>query len=250
MSDTPDTSPVSDGAALDVGGDALTMPDGQELFNRDYVVKLRDQAANYRTQLREVEERANRYGVFEDYDDEDRAVWLDLANTWQQDPYAAAETMRTIASRVLGDIEQGQASEEFYDDMQEAQDQFGGVTPEQVQQIVQAEMARQAAVQEMETMIEGVYGEVRQAGIDPNSMDGYMVLWRASNETNGDVQQAIAAHNAYKQSIVDGYVQSKTAGSAPLVPNGTQGVQVQQPASLDDAFKAAREFLRNSNTLS
>jgi hypothetical protein len=253
MSDTPITGAADTAASTspgaDVGGDALTMPDGQQLFPREYVSKLRDEAANYRTQLREIEQQANRYEVFNEYDDDDREVWIDLARSWQADPYQAAETMRTIASRVLGDIEQGQASDEFYDDMQEAQDNYGGVTPEQVQQIVQAEMSRQMAVQEMESMIDGVYGEIRQAGIEPNSMDGYMVLWRASNETNGDVAQAVAAHNAYKQEIVDGYVKSKTAGSAPLVPNGTQGVQTQQPASLDDAFKQAREFLRNSNMM-
>ena len=48
--------------------------------------------------------------------------------------------------------------------------------------------------------------------------------------------------------IIDEFVKAKTApGGSPLVPNGTQGVQRTEPASLDDAFKAAREFLRNNN---
>ncbi|MFM1966808.1 MAG: hypothetical protein RL134_2533 [Actinomycetota bacterium] len=268
MSDIAGTEPAAVGdvaaaaPAADTSSSSTTesyapidLPDGQQLFERSYVEKLRSESAGYRTQLRELEQKMQqpgKYQILDDYDDDDRAVWLGLAETWQSDPYAAAEQMRTIASRVLGDIEQGNASDEFYDDLEDAEQEAGGeLTQEQVQRIVQAEMQRQAAAQEMESMVGEVFAEIKQAGIDPNSMDGYMVLWRASNETNGDIQAALAAHEQYRQSVIDGYVQGKAkGGTTPLVPNGTTGVQRVEPKNLDDAFKAGREFLKNTGGMS
>jgi hypothetical protein len=241
-----DTGVEQSSPAATTADDGLLMPDGQRLFDREYVTKIRDEAANYRTQLREMEARANRYEVLDGYDDDDRSVWLDLASTWQQDPFQAAAAMRDIASRVLGEAETQQIEQDTLDAIDESDE---WVTPEKVQQIVAAELQRQAAAQEMESMVQDIYGEMRTAGVDPNTLDGYMVLWRASNETGGDVQKAIEAHNGYRQSIIDGYVQSKTAGGgAAPPPNGTTGVQRQEPKNLDDAFAAAREFLKNSNT--
>ena len=107
MSDVGDAGSVGAAPVGDVGGsDAL--PEGVQSFDRAYVEKLRNESAGYRTQLREAQQAASRYEVFDAYDDEDRGVWLDLASTWQADPYQAAETMRTIANRVLGEAQQAQ----------------------------------------------------------------------------------------------------------------------------------------------
>lgn len=231
------------------GSDGLQLPDGQRLFDREYVTKLRDEAASYRTQMRELEERNDRYGVFEQYEDDDRAVWIELAKAWQDDPYQAAEAMREIAGRVLGPQEQQQVLDAVDSELEGIDDEF--ITADKVQQIVNAELQRQEAAREMDSMVEGVYTEMRTAGVDPSSLDGYMVLWRASNETSGDIGKALRAHEQYKQGIIDNYVQSKTAGGGGAPPaNGTTGVQRKEPATLDDAFAAGRAFLSNGNPLS
>lgn len=240
--------------AGDIGADGLTMPDGQQLFDRNYVTKLRDEAANYRNQLREAQEQYNRYEVLNRYDDADRQVWLELASRWEQDPYQAAEAMRQIASRVLGDAQQAQQQapqeQPWEQDGLFDESSMESMTPEKVQQIVAAELQRQAEQQQMEQAVEGVYGELRQASIDPSSPDGFMVLWRASNQTGGDVAKAIEAHAQYKQSIINDFVAAKTgAGAAPPPPNGMQGTQRPAPATLDDAFAAGRSFLEQGRSL-
>lgn len=252
ISDTGNTSapdPAPDAGSF--GDDGLTMPDGQQLFDRSYVTKLRDEAANWRTQLREVQERASRYEVLDRYDDADRQVWIELAQSWEQDPYQAAAAMRQIAERVLGDIEQQQqqpGNDSLFDG--DDDDDLSAMTPEKVQEIVAAELARQAEEAELEAAVEGVYGEIRQAGIDPTSPDGFMVLWRASNQTNGDVAKALEQHQQYKQSIINEFIAAKSgAGAVPPVANGIAGAERPQVANLDDAFAAGRAFLERGNGL-
>lgn len=245
------------GPGTDAGGfgpDGLSMPDGQQLFDRSYVTKLRDEAANYRNQLREAQEQYNRYEVLNRYDEADRQVWLELASRWEQDPYQAAEAMRQIASRVLGDTQQTQQQ----DPQQQSWEQDSllddvdveSMTPEKVQQIVAAELQRQAEAQQMEQAVEGVYSELRAANIDPSSPDGFMVLWRASNQTGGDIAKALEAHAQYKQSIINEFIQAKTgSGAVPPPPNGMQGAQRVEIGGLDDAFAAGRTFLEHGRSL-
>lgn len=256
MSDMSDagsvpTGDVGSAPAADTGSfgdDGLTMPDGQQLFDRSYVTKLRDEAANYRTQLRDAQERSSRYEVLDRYDDADRQVWIELAQSWEQDPYQAAAAMRQIAERVLGDMQQEQ--EDVGGDSLFDGDDLTAMTPEKVQEIVAAELARQAEEAELESAVEGVYGELRQAGIDPTSPDGFMVLWRASNQTNGDVAKALEQHQQYKQSIINDFIAAKSSGGAIApVPNGIAGAERPQVGNLDDAFAAGRAFLERGNGL-
>ena len=239
--------------------DPLEMPDGTQLFQRDYVEKIRAEAAKYRTRARELEEAQlakpatdDRYSVFDQYEDDDRAVWTDLAGAWLNDPYEAAKQMQTIAQRVLSTLEEGTATPEGNAEMDRLFEGEEQITVEKVQQIVQAETMRQQRVAEMEQMIAGVYDEIRKAGIEPNSIEGHNVLWRASNETGGDIAKALEAHRQHEQQIIDRFIASKApqAPSGPPPVEGTAGVHRQEPETLDDAFKSAREFLASRNAMS
>lgn len=259
---TPAAAPVAPVAPVapdaPAAGDSaghIDMPDGTKLFPLEYVEKLRNEAAGYRTKLREMESATPtidpRFEAFAQYEDDDLAVWSDLAKAWIDDPFAAARQMQTISQRVLQSLDDGTASPEGNAAMDTLLDSGETITAEKVAEIVQAEMQRQQVAADMERQVQSIYDEIRTGGVDPMSLEGHMVLWRASNETNGDVAKALELHGQYRQSIIDGYVKSKTPdGTSPMpTPQGTAGAAVVEPMSLDDAFKAGREFLNREAQL-
>jgi hypothetical protein len=243
--DAPVSVPT-DTAPLDSGSGAeseIALPDGQRMFERTYVEKLREEAARYRTQLREQQEAAAKYEVFGKYEDDDYQVWQSLADTYLRDPAQAAEMMRTISERILGGATPEEATQQV---IAEQTDDDVFVTPDKVAELVKAELAREREAAQQEAAVESIYAEIREAGFDPMSIDGYQVLWRATNETGGDIAKAVASHRAYRQQIIDDYVRGKSSQpNAAPAPNGTTGQARPKIDNLNDAFAAGQEFLRN-----
>lgn len=226
-------------------------PVDRAVFDRGYVESIRKEAQRYREEARGA---AAYNEVFGQYDEPDRAVWLDLARTWAVDPNRAAAIMQQIAGNVLGEDGAGAGSagaagpgdppnRELID---QALTDGEALTPERVQELIDAKFSAQEAQRAEAAAINEVYAEVRNAGFDPDSAEGFMVLWNANHFTNGNIAQAVQMTNQYKQSIIDGYVQGRSSGRVPMpTANGVQATNLGEPIrNLDDAKKATEQFLR------
>lgn len=228
------TTAASDG--FDPGpGDTLAHPQG-DVFTRDYVERIRQEAASHRVRAKEY---ADRYGVFDAYEDADRQVWVDLATSWRDDPQSAAETMRRIADSVLG-MQQQQAAEERVAATQEVLDLADeDLTPEQVAKLVDERLAERERIAaeraEAEAAVAEVVSQVEGAGFAKGTPDHLMVLMTAS-QNGGDVAKAIEQQKAYRQSIIDDYVKGKADSAAPVSPGGAPATT----PTLDFASEEAR----------
>lgn len=248
-SPAPQASQTSDSGA---GGDPFDdLPADQPLFPRSYVEKLRTEGQKYRTEAQTAAQRAQEYdSVYGIYEPDDRQVWMDLARTWAVDPNRAAELMSTIARSVLdegnGDGVGGSvptADADTAEAIAEASD--GRLTPDQVQAMIDEALAGQAQSAAEAQAIEDIYGEVRSHGFDPETREGFMVLWTANNETDGDIGAAVEKMKQYRQGIIDEYVAGRSGAKAIPAPGG--GVPAAQSVgieSFDDARKATDAFLR------
>jgi hypothetical protein len=232
--------------------DALAdLPTDQAVFDRGYVERIRAEGAKHRVAAREAAEKLNGYEqVFGQYDEVDRGVWLDLARTWATDPAAAAQTMDRIARAVLAD---GGTQADVVEAQQEAMAETiaaeqPGLTPDMVQQQINAALAEREQAQAQEKAIQGIRDEIAAAGFDPDSREAHSVLYAANRETNGDLQAAIALVKADRQKIIDDYVAERARGGPLPAPDGGAGTGAPpEILNLDQAGKAARAWLEGQH---
>lgn len=218
-------------------------PTDQAVFPRSYVESIRREAQTYRGRAQEYDD------VFGRYEPQDRDVWFNLARTWESDPSRAAQIMQQIANGVLGETEQKddkvaepEVVREYGD-----QDDPNELTPERVQQMMEEAFQTREQRAAEQKAIDDVMGEVRAAGYDPNTAEGFMVLWNANNQTNGDIKAAAEMVQTYRQTIVDEYVQGRSSGrvAMPSASGGVQATPNGEPIrNFDDARRAADRFLQ------
>lgn len=231
---------------------AQPVGDDQPLVSRGFAENLRAEGLKYRTDLRATQEQLNGYeAVFGGYEQADRDVWFDLARTWQTDPARAAATMQAIATAVME--EQGATPPETPATPQGTPpevtpDANGLLTPEQVQAMIDAKLGERDQRAHEDQMVNQVLTEVRAEGIDPDGIEGMMVLWTASNQTGGDIKAAAQKLRDYRQSIVDGYVQGRANGGAPTPSgSGVPGTELPKVGSWDDIRKGAARFMESAS---
>lgn len=247
--DAAPSAPVTDAStsssAPATGDDVFGDLPEQPIFDRGYVDKLRREGAKYRSEARTAAEALAQYNeVFGVYEQPDREVWLDLARTWASDPRSAASVMQQIAQAVLsegGDVANVDPAAPPATDAPTAP-----LTSEQVQQMVRGEFEAVERQRAQAAAVESIYAEVRAAGFDPKSRDGFAILWTANNETNGDIKAAIESFKADRQKIIDEYVQQRATGKhGALAPaNGVVASASTSIKNMDDARRAADAFLR------
>jgi hypothetical protein len=232
---TPSASPAP--AGTDLLGDP---PADQAVFDRGYVDSLRREAQRYRTEAQPYNE------VFGVYDEQDRQVWMDLARTWATDPNQAAQIMQQIANGVLGGPEEPSPQGMPAEPIDAADTDQEELTPERVQQLIDAQFSAREAQAAEARAVQEVYSELHAAGFDENTAEGFMVLWNANHSTNGNIAEAVKMTNDYKQSIIDGYVQGRSSGSVPMPSqNGVQATPFGEPIkNLEDAKRATDAYLK------
>lgn len=255
-----DTAPV-DTAPTETSELDREIPGGVKTFDREYVERLRGEAGNYRTRLREAEQQAQeraaqleQYAAFEGYSPEDMQVWTSMASAWKSGDYTtAANTMMEIAKNVLGDP--GATREEKADaqavlddpEINAAADAAEGMTPEQIREMVREENQNLTAEQEREKAVEQVFAQIREAGYEEGSPEMNQVLWFATQKTGGDIAEAIKLHKEREQSIIDNYVKSIAKGGSPVrLPSaGSPATESQpEPTNLAEARRAADAWLK------
>jgi hypothetical protein len=216
----PPAAPEGGGAAPPEGAPAADPFDtGADTFDRPYVEKLRREAERYRTTARTFEE------AFEGYDPADREVLLELAKTLRTSPADAARWMADQAQRLL-DEHGGTGPAGGGGDQQPGDD--APLTAAEVRQMIA--QARQEWAQEQATTsyTNEAFGQIREAGYNPEGPDGTSIIWYAVNETGGDVAAAIARHKAAEQAVVDRYLAEQKAGA-----NGSAQTPPQQGAGVE-----------------
>jgi hypothetical protein len=272
MSDIGSTSPGADPGASNVGGAApagtsvpATAPAGaasqdvfadlpaeQAVFDRGYVDSIRREGQRYRTTAQEAQQKAQIYdSVFGGYEEGDRNTWLNLASMWQTDPNQAATIMGNIAQAVLGEANGSDthAEPEGQPAPGDAGDGLGelpaGLTREQVEQMIADTIGQREQAQQEQQAVQGVYAEMAAQGYQPDSLEGFMVLYLANQDGSGNVQSGIDKLTSYRQKVVDEYVAGRANGHHPtpspngLLPNATPEIH-----DLDGARKAAEAFIR------
>jgi hypothetical protein len=259
-SSTPPPAPAPPPGPAAAPADDLfaDLPEDQPLYDRGWVDKIRREGQRYREEARTAAEKLGGYDtVFGAYDQADRDVWFNLAQTWATDPVRAAQMMGAIANTVLGDQTPAPAAGgggpgESVPPEPTAPALDGELTPEKVQQMIadalgqqQAQYAQSQQAAAEQAAVNEVYSEVRTAGYDPDSMEGFMVLWLANNNTGGDIAAAAQALTTYRQGIVDEYVAGRRSGVTPLPSGGSSAApEAMEIKNLDDARRAADAYLR------
>lgn len=249
MSDTgvgfdapPAEAPVHEPSMVDTA-----LPETQAVFDRGYVQKIRDEAARYRTQLRETEQGFTPFKTaFDGVRDDDREVFLNLISTYKQDPAQAAELFRQIADG-LSPAQQAEVAEQ----VAEAKADGESLTPERVQQMIAEAIQNDRAALQQQQSVEAIHSQVRAAGFEPDSLEGMSIMWLAVNKTNGDMGAAITEWRNRDQSVIDQYVQGKAQQPGYLPPSGNAGTGAATPpmiSNMQDARKAAENYLRNMGT--
>ncbi|HEV7535238.1 MAG TPA: hypothetical protein VGP90_06360 [Acidimicrobiia bacterium] len=233
-------APSAPSAAPDIFGET---PNDQAVFDRSYVERLRTEGARYRTEHNATRQQLSAYETaFGGYAPEDRQVWMDLASTWANNPAEAAEMMNTIAQAVL--TPEGDAAPETPAEPVTAEE-MAGLTPQQVQEMISSALTAQQQQAAEQRAVDEVYSEIRAAGFDPSTKEGFMVLWLANNGGNGDIQAGIRDMQAWRQSIVDEYVTGRSNGHhATPSPNGAVATTQEPIHDLKDARKAAEAYIR------
>jgi uncharacterized protein (UPF0335 family) len=239
---TTDTAPPVEAFAPAPAPDLLADPSPEQaVFDRGYVESIRKEAQRYRGEA----QRAAQYEVFDQYEDQDRQVWIDLARTWAEDPSRAAQVMQSIARGVLGEPQQEPEMTDYQTPPIEAPSD-DELTPSRVKELIEETFRTRDERAAEQAAIDNVMSEVREHGYDPNTAEGFMVLWNANNQTNGDIAAAAEMVKGYRQSIIDDYVQGRSSGRIAMpTPAGVQGQANAEPIkNLDDARRAADAFLR------
>jgi len=243
---SPPEQPAPAGAADDPLGD---LPADRAVFDRGYVEKVRGEAQRYRTEARASAEQLQTYNdVFDGYDPADVDVWFRLARDWKTDPRVAAQAMMNIANDVLGEQDPVRAAPDDGTQLPPAWAAAAddSLTPDRVKALIEESLNTRDQSRAEQDAITGIFAEVRAAGYDPESSEGFALLYDANHFTNGDIPKAIERAKAREQKIIDDYVSGRTKSYAAPAPSGGQPGSSAPPAiaSIEDARKATEAFLR------
>ena len=143
------------------------LPAGKDLFDREYVEKLRAEAAGYRTKLKTYTE------AFDGLNDEEVDWMLDKVSVIANDPENGAETLFDIVQGFMGedkmierlgvefDDEDGEEDPDGEDDDMSAAEELRAI----LQERDEAEAAQREEA-ELEEAREEVYAEIEAAGFE------------------------------------------------------------------------------------
>lgn len=201
--DTPAAAP-----AADLFDDAKV-----QSFDRAYVEKLRNEAAERRTKHAPFEE------AFGAYSPEDQAVFLDLAKTFAADPSAGVDRFEHLATELRKQYP-GQKTPTATELAAEAGAE--GTDKPMTRSDVEAYLKEQRDADAQEAAVKSITAEV--AAVYPvGTADHREVLWLAANETNGDIKAAIAKQAEREQAVVAKFLTGKKEQAGGARPVTTQG---------------------------
>lgn len=235
---------VADAPAPEGSAHEAPPASGPDEFTPEYVHKLREEAASYRTEASKFKD------TFDGYDESEVEAFLDLARTLKTDPVTAAEWFEQVAKNIRGGQTPEQAAEQATtaapspaDDRPLTRAELDAYIAERETQRAQAE-AQQNAIKE-------IHSEMKELGVDPDSIDGMAVMKVAYEQTGGDIKAAykIAVEDR-RNAVIEAYLAEKakdadiagnTAPGIGGIPSGERAIK-----NLDDSAAAMKERLARS----
>lgn len=236
MSDITANQPPEAAAAPDAAlTEAETPPEGG--WTDEYVHKLRDENASWRTKYKPFEDS------FQTYAPEEVETFLEVAKALKSDPVAAADWFEAVAKEIKG----GATPEAAAAEVTPLADGEKPLTRAEVEALfAERETAKETAKAQFD-QVESVNAEIKTLGYDPNDADGIQLMWLAVNKTGGDLAAADVLVKAQRQAVIDEYVEGLKAtangtagvvGNVGGIPSGERAIK-----NLDDAEKAMRARL-------
>lgn len=229
MPDSEEVVDVPEAAPEAVEADPFDTPETDQ-FPREYVEKMRNEAAKYRTKAKE-------YEVFDSYADDERAAWKELAQQMQEDPATAARAMEQIAQQILGQDGEDATPEEVREEAAEF------LTRSQLENF----MKEYEDKAEQSRLVSAIESEAKTLGYEPGTADYVSLMWLNANKTGGDLKAAHELKKAEKQAAIDEYLAAKAAeadgtpaAAAGAVPSGENG----PPHDLQGSKAAMMERLK------
>lgn len=213
-----------------------------EQFDRKYVEKLRKEAADRRTALREWE------SSFEGFVPEDQKILRDAIQLAASDPVAGSETLREIADllhKSAGVIKenvepstQASAGKKVEDENPEF------LTPEDLENFYKSKKNEEA----QEAAVTAIFKEAHGLGYEDNTPEMTYLLSIAHQE-KVSVADAHAKIEGRKQAIIDEYLNGRRSDAekgGALGDLGAPPSQREAPKNVDDAGKALLEALKSA----
>jgi hypothetical protein len=200
--DPPVSAPAVETEEIDLDSE-LT----EETFSRDYVQKLRQEAAARRTAAKEWESKHKAlYDGFDDPSDVDYLI--DLARKLQDDPLTTAAEFEAIAKRV--------------------RDAMGGETPPPATEpeadddrpLTKKDLERIEFERAQEHALKAIKAEATSLGYAEGTAEFAQLIWVANNDKDAgrDLQKAHAKIlgnlETVKQAAIQEYIESVRAGNA------------------------------------
>ncbi len=216
-------------------------PAEPETFDRAYVEQLRDEAARYRTRGRDYEQ------VFEGYDEETRAGWLELismAKAAEDNP----EIQQQLAQMLGFELQPSDVQA-----MEETIQEDRPLTREEMMQIARDEArslyAEEQSARDEQNAIRDIQNNAKALGYDQESPDYVLLLKFANDMDVPDLEAADAKVKEYHHAKYEEFIQRKTseASQSPVAPsgNGVSPSIVQTPKTWEAARDALHERLSN-----
>lgn len=235
----PSDPPPPAGAETEVppSGETETPSADDSVFDRAYVEKLRNEAAENRVKRNEFEQSLGRYtSVFDGVDDATVDAILALNGKLLSDPDKAGplELIRT-AKALLGDR---------FEDVLKESDAPQYLTAEEAERKFQSTLEQREKAQREADQLAAVQREATELGYADGTVENSMLFWFAVNETETDLKAAHEKVQAFKQNVIDTFVaeQKKINDGYPPQANsgGAPSDQAEAPKTLAEA-RAAME---------
>lgn len=206
-----------------------TEPTQVEVFDREYVQSLREEAARYRTER-------NQYAqAFEGMGNDERDAWLAYVSLSRQ---AASGDQNAIGQLQEAGLWEAPSEEE---NRQEA-----ALTAAEVERMLDQRLSQRDMQSAEAQAIAEVQSEARNLGYDPQS-ERYVLLLHYANQlpegTPNLLGEADKMVKAYDQSIIDGLMASKTSDARNSLVLPTQSGIPNQPRPPAANWAEARERL-------
>lgn len=231
MSDTPPDYSAAAEAAGDITPQAPPppppepelpeVPEGQDTFDRDYVEKLRGEAAKYRTRAREIESK------FEGYSDAEKERFLDLAHQLHTNPEAAYEEFAAVTQRLATMVGKEQtvteeAAPEPAPEPEPAPAAQSALSAADVERLVSERIEAERQAQAKQDEVAQIFNEAEGLGADYGTQSGKAYLLALAREFNTDLAGAHAINEGLKEQIkaqaIEEYREALKGGQTPSHP--------------------------------
>lgn len=201
-------NPMEPAAAADTAVAAAEAAE-PETFDREYVHELRQEAAKWRTQLRELE------AEFDGIDPDERKALAEFVRLSRAAEAGDEDAAAALTEMLGGDDESAEEAPQAFDE-----EAYRRLAREEAQRLVEErEQARQ-----QDDAIRSVQKQAEALGYEQGSED-YILLMRAANSLDpNEHSDLIAAADGvvkqYKQQIIEAYLASKEAATEGSPANG------------------------------